>query len=146
MVLLLLTTEDIFIELLKDDIESLLKHCDFKKAFLEYIAKDIHIKYLYGIHPQHVLSPLSKIKEICLVGFDGSYFAKRFLSFSFESFIPPNVKILLLAKKKGLDKLFPQLILDDLNENMRRFENFIENGRWNRTNTRRYEVQIAPHF
>jgi predicted DNA-binding transcriptional regulator YafY len=60
-ILLLLTTEDIFIELLKDDIENLLIRCDFKKAFLDYIAKDIHIKYFYGIHPEHVLSILSKI-------------------------------------------------------------------------------------
>jgi hypothetical protein len=244
-ILLLLTTEDIFIELLKDDIENILIRCDFKKAFLDYIAKDIHIKYFYGIHPEHVLSILSKIvlaienenyinltykktknfervlpiglgmrrgkiyliayeeqgekrtialenitsitilnlkysgskfpkpekfltfvekpfvfglilnkdtnldsniltfhplifkaevenniiREIYLVGFDGDYFAKRFLNFPFENFIPPDAKLLILAKKKRLDKQFPQLVLDDLNENLKRFENFVENLR-----------------
>jgi len=51
------------------------------------------------------------------------------LSFPFENFIPPNLKIILHAKKRNLDKKFPQLNLDDLSENLNRFSNFINNLR-----------------
>ena len=98
-----------------------------------YVGKDLRIsKGVINFHPfvfHRTFSPSGEtVEKIYLVGFDSQYFAKNFLPYLYDP-IPPNEEMLLIARRKGIDKAYPGLKLDDINHHQKTFRNFLKKAR-----------------
>ncbi len=61
-----------------------------------------------------------------LVGSTSDRFVQVFLTILYDRINPPDKETLILANKMRLDKRFPNLVVNDLNENLKRFLIFLE--------------------
>ncbi|WP_461830197.1 hypothetical protein [Aquifex sp.] len=61
-----------------------------------------------------------------LVGSTSDRFVQVFLTILYDRINPPDKDTLILANKLRLDKRFPGLVVNDLNENLKRFLIFLE--------------------
>ena len=101
-----------------------------EKSFVFGLKIEKPLEVWYGEYIFHPLA-FKYLREdnsitVYMVGFTSRYFASRFMIHTSNTLIPPNEEMLNSARKQKLDLKYPDLPLKDLNENLKRFGEFLD--------------------